>query len=172
MIYEKGPGEYLLFNNWTQDLLNFKIISIYRYFNGYKLISIYPATIVNVWYLFIWAFFCRVFSIVLYLVTNFIAFNRILSLRKESPFECGFDPKDSARTSFSIRFFLIAVIFLIFDIEVVLLIPFVISIQRIITCYVAGFSFIVVLLVGLYHEWRLGALRWIEWTFNKKLLTF
>lgn len=117
--------------------------------------------------LFIWAFFCTVFCRVLYLVTIFIAFNRVLSLRKKSPFECGFDPKDSARTSFSIRFFLIAVIFLIFDIEVVLLIPFVISIQTNLTCYIAGFSFILVLLLGLYHEWRLGALRWIEWTFNK-----
>lgn len=109
---------------------------------------------------------------ILYLATKFIAFSTNLSLSKERPFECGFDPKDSARTSFSIRFFLIAVIFLIFDIEVVLLIPFVISLQTNITCYVAGFSFIMVLLIGLYHEWRLGVLRWIQWTFTRKASNF
>nr|AML26055.1 NADH dehydrogenase subunit 3 [Staphylinidae sp. BMNH 1274251] len=81
---------------------------------------------------------------------------------KSSPFECGFDPKSSARMPFSLQFFLIAVIFLIFDVEITLLVPF-IMILKISSMKVYFFSlsfFIIILLMGLYHEWNQGALNW------------
>nr|AML25878.1 NADH dehydrogenase subunit 3 [Staphylinidae sp. BMNH 1274178] len=81
---------------------------------------------------------------------------------KNSPFECGFDPKSSARLPFSLQFFLIAIIFLIFDVEITLLIPFImiLKISSIKIFIFTIFFFISILLMGLYHEWTQGALNW------------
>nr|QNJ59982.1 NADH dehydrogenase subunit 3 [Acrolophitus hirtipes] len=83
---------------------------------------------------------------------------------KSSPFECGFDPKSSARMPFSLRFFLIAVIFLIFDVEIALILPIVIIMKtsNIMSWTMATMFFILVLLGGLYHEWNQGALQWAD----------
>jgi NADH-ubiquinone oxidoreductase chain 3 len=77
-----------------------------------------------------------------------------LDREKGSPFECGFDPKMSSRLPFSMRFFLLAVIFLVFDIEIVLLIPLplVININIIIEGLMAGVVFLLLLIAGLLHE--------------------
>lgn len=73
---------------------------------------------------------------------------------KATPFECGFEPKNKARIPFSTRFFLLAVIFLVFDIEIVLLIPTPISLNQIITfsSLIRAFLFLLILIVGLLHE--------------------
>lgn len=87
----------------------------------------------------------------------------IYARNKNTPFECGFDPKDSARLPFSIRFFLLAVVFLIFDIEVAMLFPLIMGVKTrsVQGAYVAGFVFLIILIVGLIHEWEEGSLRWI-----------
>lgn len=81
---------------------------------------------------------------------------------KRSPFECGFDPKRSSRLPFSLQFFLIAIIFLIFDVEIALILPIVIIINysNIIIWTLTSIFFIFILLAGLYHEWNQGALEW------------
>nr|QXP99781.1 NADH dehydrogenase subunit 3 [Phlaeoba angustidorsis] len=83
---------------------------------------------------------------------------------KSSPFECGFDPKNSARMPFSLRFFLIAVIFLIFDVEIALILPIVIIMKssNLMIWTMSTALFIIILLMGLYHEWKQGALQWAE----------
>nr|YP_009171519.1 NADH dehydrogenase subunit 3 [Pseudothericles compressifrons]AJW76362.1 NADH dehydrogenase subunit 3 [Pseudothericles compressifrons] len=88
----------------------------------------------------------------------------IYDREKSSPFECGFDPKSSARTPFSLRFFLIAVIFLIFDVEIALIIPIIIILNSssMITWTISIMTFIMILLMGLYHEWNQGALQWAD----------
>nr|YP_009740816.1 NADH dehydrogenase subunit 3 [Sphingonotus menglaensis]QID03804.1 NADH dehydrogenase subunit 3 [Sphingonotus menglaensis] len=83
---------------------------------------------------------------------------------KSSPFECGFDPKSSARMPFSLQFFLIAVIFLIFDVEIALILPIVIILKtsNIMMWTISTMIFILILLMGLYYEWNQGALKWAE----------
>nr|AEV91678.1 NADH dehydrogenase subunit 3 [Euphausia pacifica] len=109
-------------------------------------------------------------SIILIISTLVMAIASLLSKKtisdreKNSPFECGFDPKGSARLPFSLRFFLIAVIFLIFDVEITLLLPLasIIEITNIQSWMTAGLVFLLILLLGLYHEWNQGALDWAE----------
>nr|AUD57236.1 NADH dehydrogenase subunit 3 [Acuticosta chinensis] len=82
---------------------------------------------------------------------------------KTSPFECGFDPMGSSRVPFSLRFFLLAVIFVVFDVEIVLLFPSVMVVGgswMSIVGYFALLVFLVLLLGGVIHEWREGSLEW------------
>nr|AXS65131.1 NADH dehydrogenase subunit 3 [Cucujoidea sp. 19 KM-2017] len=96
------------------------------------------------------------------MLVNIISKKSFFDREKNSPFECGFDPKNSARLPFSIQFFLIAMIFLIFDIEITLLIPmmYIMKISNILNLFMLSFFFILILLLGLYHEWNQGALNW------------
>nr|YP_009378647.1 NADH dehydrogenase subunit 3 [Anastrepha fraterculus]YP_010692924.1 NADH dehydrogenase subunit 3 [Anastrepha obliqua]ARH56144.1 NADH dehydrogenase subunit 3 [Anastrepha fraterculus]WCB98001.1 NADH dehydrogenase subunit 3 [Anastrepha fraterculus]WCB98040.1 NADH dehydrogenase subunit 3 [Anastrepha obliqua] len=81
---------------------------------------------------------------------------------KCSPFECGFDPKSSSRLPFSMRFFLITIIFLIFDVEIALILPMIliINLSNIMMWTITSIIFIMILIIGLYHEWNQGMLNW------------
>nr|YP_009654881.1 NADH dehydrogenase subunit 3 [Scotinophara lurida]QCI09448.1 NADH dehydrogenase subunit 3 [Scotinophara lurida] len=81
---------------------------------------------------------------------------------KSSPFECGFDPMSSSRTPFSIQFFLIAVLFLIFDIEIAIMLPIILTLKLSLSkeWIVTILIFIIILIIGLYHEWNNGVLEW------------
>nr|YP_010264238.1 NADH dehydrogenase subunit 3 [Lucanus prometheus]UIN24750.1 NADH dehydrogenase subunit 3 [Lucanus prometheus] len=103
-----------------------------------------------------------VVSLVMMSISSILSKKTSMDREKNSPFECGFDPKSSSRLPFSLQFFLIAVIFLIFDVEIVLLIPFVplISIMKISNMVIIMIFYVFILLLGLYHEWNQGALNW------------
>nr|YP_002791181.1 NADH dehydrogenase subunit 3 [Ascobulla fragilis]ACE62810.1 NADH dehydrogenase subunit 3 [Ascobulla fragilis] len=83
---------------------------------------------------------------------------------KMTPFECGFDPLSSMRTPFSTRFFLLVVLFLIFDVEVALLFPVlsIFYIKASLFLLSGVFMFLFVLLFGMFHEWNEGALDWVS----------
>nr|YP_009349980.1 NADH dehydrogenase subunit 3 [Homogryllacris anelytra]AQM40154.1 NADH dehydrogenase subunit 3 [Homogryllacris anelytra] len=100
--------------------------------------------------------------IIIMLLATFLSKKSINDREKSSPFECGFDPKSSARLPFSLRFFLIAVIFLIFDVEIALLLPIIVILQwsNLLSWTITTMTFLIILLVGLYHEWNQGALDW------------
>nr|AWV83724.1 NADH dehydrogenase subunit 3 [Tettigarcta crinita] len=87
-----------------------------------------------------------------------------LDREKSSPFECGFDPLSSSRISFSSHFFLIAVIFLIFDVELVIIMPMMLSISFTsnIDMYLVMLIMMMILIMGLYHEWNNGMLNWTQ----------
>jgi len=73
---------------------------------------------------------------------------------KAAPFECGFTPKFKARLPFSIRFFLIAIVFLVFDVELVLLFPFIVGCgsSNVQFTLLGVITFLIILTVGLAHE--------------------
>nr|AAP73622.1 NADH dehydrogenase subunit 4 [Cinnyris coquerellii]AAP73623.1 NADH dehydrogenase subunit 4 [Cinnyris coquerellii]AAP73624.1 NADH dehydrogenase subunit 4 [Cinnyris coquerellii] len=83
---------------------------------------------------------------------------------KLSPYECGFDPLGSARLPFSIRFFLVAILFLLFDLEIALLLPlpWAIQLQSPITTLALASSLLFLLTLGLIYEWMQGGLEWAE----------
>nr|ACU87768.1 NADH dehydrogenase subunit 3 [Prionochilus percussus] len=83
---------------------------------------------------------------------------------KLSPYECGFDPLGSARLPFSIRFFLVAILFLLFDLEIALLLPlpWATQLQSPTTTLALASSLILLLILGLIYEWTQGGLEWAE----------
>nr|ABV23459.1 NADH dehydrogenase subunit 3 [Taraba major] len=83
---------------------------------------------------------------------------------KLSPYECGFDPLGSARLPFSIRFFLIAILFLLFDLEIALLLPlpWATQLQSPLTTLAWSSIIILLLTLGLVYEWTQGGLEWAE----------
>nr|UZC54710.1 NADH dehydrogenase subunit 3 [Monopterus albus] len=86
------------------------------------------------------------------------------SYDKLSPYECGFDPLGSARLPFSLRFFMVAILFLLFDLEIALLLPLPWGNQLPSpTCTFTWASTILALLtLGLIYEWQQGGLEWAE----------
>nr|YP_001974690.1 NADH dehydrogenase subunit 3 [Cuora mouhotii]ABG22133.1 NADH dehydrogenase subunit 3 [Cuora mouhotii] len=83
---------------------------------------------------------------------------------KLSPYECGFDPLKTTRPPFSIRFILVAILFLLFDLEIALLLPLPWAIQHPYPAYTFTWAFIIMslLTLGLLYEWIQGGLEWAE----------
>nr|YP_010956348.1 NADH dehydrogenase subunit 3 [Nemipterus balinensoides]WMY89441.1 NADH dehydrogenase subunit 3 [Nemipterus balinensoides] len=83
---------------------------------------------------------------------------------KLSPYECGFDPLGSARLPFSLRFFLVAILFLLFDLEIALLLPLPWGNQAMTpeTTFLWATMVLIILTLGLIYEWIQGGLEWAE----------
>ena len=80
---------------------------------------------------------------------------------KLSAYECGFEPFDDARRRFDVRFYLVAILFIIFDLEVAFLFPWAISLGAIgVFGFLSMMGFLAVLTVGFIYEWNKGALEW------------
>nr|YP_009558781.1 NADH dehydrogenase subunit 3 [Xizicus maculatus]QBA83131.1 NADH dehydrogenase subunit 3 [Xizicus maculatus] len=114
------------------------------------------------WIMYIMSTISIILAMIVMILASILSKKSINDREKSSPFECGFDPKSSARLPFSLRFFLIAVIFLIFDVEIALLLPVTIIMQssNIMTWTTVSMFFLLILLIGLFHEWNQGALEW------------
>nr|QXG82639.1 NADH dehydrogenase subunit 3 [Rhagonycha fulva] len=109
-------------------------------------------------------FFIFLITIILIVIVNIFSKKSLIDREKSSPFECGFDPKSFPRSPFSLQFFLIAMIFLIFDIEISLIIPMIILLK---ISSLINFSFLImfflfILILGLIHEWNQGSLTWAK----------
>ena len=80
---------------------------------------------------------------------------------KVSAYECGFDPFDDARSTFDVRFYLVAILFIIFDLEVSFLFPWCITLGQIpLFGFWSMIVFLGILTIGFIYEWQKGALDW------------
>nr|AFB19806.1 NADH dehydrogenase subunit 3 [Ptilocichla falcata] len=95
---------------------------------------------------------------------NFVLAKTNPDSEKLSPYECGFDPLGSARLPFSIRFFLVAILFLLFDLEIALLLPlpWATQLQDPTTTLTWASTLLLLLTLGLVYEWIQGGLEWAE----------
>ena len=100
------------------------------------------------------------------LSAGFILINFIFSPKKPDPeklsaYECGFEPFNDSRMEFDVRFYLVAILFIIFDLEIAFLFPWAISLGQIgIYGFFSMLIFLLILTVGFIYEWKKGALDW------------
>ncbi len=80
---------------------------------------------------------------------------------KDSPFECGFEAFEDARMKFDVRYYLVAILFIIFDLEIAFLFPWAVSLDKIgLFGLISMGIFLLILIVGFIYEWKKGALEW------------
>jgi len=111
-------------------------------------------------------------SIILFLIialglsVAFIVINFVLSPKKPDPeklsaYECGFEPFNDSRMEFDVRFYLVAILFIIFDLEIAFLFPWAVSLGNIgLLGFCSMMIFLFILTVGFIYEWKKGALDW------------
>nr|YP_010531131.1 NADH dehydrogenase subunit 3 [Runaria punctata]UXW93353.1 NADH dehydrogenase subunit 3 [Runaria punctata] len=106
--------------------------------------------------------FISMISMMIMILTSLLSKKSFYDREKSSPFECGFDPKGMTRMPFSIQFFMITVMFLIFDVEISLILPIIVTFytSNLASWFLSITLFINILLLGLYYEWYYGALKW------------
>ena len=104
--------------------------------------------------------------IALILSAGFILINFLLSPSNPDPeklsaYECGFEPFNDSRMEFDVRFYLVAILFIIFDLEIAFLFPWAISLGKIgIFGFISMMIFLFILTIGFIYEWKKGALEW------------
>nr|YP_010849312.1 NADH dehydrogenase subunit 3 [Krisna quadrimaculosus]WGG89452.1 NADH dehydrogenase subunit 3 [Krisna quadrimaculosus] len=111
--------------------------------------------------------FCLIIMLILMLISMLILMTtkkKKLIMQKSSPFECGFNPLSNKRLPFSIHFFLIAIIFLIFDIEIIIIMPSIMMMKFSLMKFwmVTSITTMIIIIMGLYHEWMNGMLNWTK----------
>lgn len=80
---------------------------------------------------------------------------------KYSPYECGFEPFQNARMKFDVKYYLVAILFIVFDLEVAFLFPWAVVLNKIGWAgFYAGLIFLAILTIGFFYEWKKGALEW------------
>ena len=105
--------------------------------------------------------FIALFLSIGFIVANYLASPSNPDPEKLSAYECGFEPFDDSRMEFDVRFYLVAILFIIFDLEIAFLFPWAVAFKDI---SMIGFwsmiVFLSVLTVGFAYEWKKGALEW------------
>ena len=81
--------------------------------------------------------------------------------RKNSPYECGFEAFEDARMKFDVRYYLVAILFILFDLEIAFLFPWAVALKEVgVVGFWAVIIFLGILVVGFVYEWKKGALDW------------
>jgi NADH-quinone oxidoreductase subunit A len=98
---------------------------------------------------------------VVMLVAGNLLSTRSPNAEKDSPYECGFSAYESARIPFDVRFYLVAILFIIFDLETAFFFPWALALRKIgIFGFCAMMVFLGLLVIGFIYEWKKGALEW------------
>ena len=96
-----------------------------------------------------------------FIVANFVFSPKNPDPEKLSPYECGFEPFEDSRMEFDVRFYLVAILFIIFDLEIAFLFPWAISLSKIgLLGFLSMMLFLFILTIGFIYEWKKGALDW------------
>ena len=96
-----------------------------------------------------------------FIVLNFVFSPKNPDPEKLSAYECGFEPFNDSRMEFDVRFYLVAILFIIFDLEIAFLFPWAISLGTIgLYGYLSMLVFLFILTIGFIYEWKKGALDW------------
>ena len=96
-----------------------------------------------------------------FIIINYIASPSNPDPEKLSAYECGFEAFDNARIEFDVRFYLVAILFIIFDLEIAFLFPWAISLGNIgLLGFYSMMAFLFILTIGFIYEWKKGALEW------------
>lgn len=103
---------------------------------------------------------------ILLFTVSILLSSRVLGIKdayydKISGYECGFNPFSDARGKFDVRFYLVGILFIIFDLEVIFLFPWAVSLSRVGSLgFWSVFIFLIILTIGFYYEWAQGAIEW------------
>ena len=96
-----------------------------------------------------------------FIIVNFLFSPKNPDPEKLSAYECGFEPFNDSRMEFDVRFYLVAILFIIFDLEIAFLFPWAISLGSIgLLGFISMMIFLFILTVGFIYEWKKGALDW------------
>lgn len=95
------------------------------------------------------------------MAAGFVLAERRPDAAKDSPYECGFEAFESARLKFDVRYYLVAILFIIFDLEIAFLFPWAVALEGLgLVGFMAMVIFLAILVVGFIYEWKKGALEW------------
>ncbi len=95
------------------------------------------------------------------LAAGFVFGERRPGTAKDAPYECGFEAFENARMKFDVRYYLVAILFIIFDLEIAFLFPWAVVLDSLgMVGLLAMFVFLAILVVGFIYEWKKGALEW------------
>nr|YP_009744645.1 NADH dehydrogenase subunit 3 [Rhopalosiphum nymphaeae]QIF10543.1 NADH dehydrogenase subunit 3 [Rhopalosiphum nymphaeae]QYB20492.1 NADH dehydrogenase subunit 3 [Rhopalosiphum nymphaeae]UYR21953.1 NADH dehydrogenase subunit 3 [Rhopalosiphum nymphaeae] len=99
---------------------------------------------------------------ILFMLMILINMKMKFNYNKSAPFECGFDPFNKSRIPFSLNFYLIAIIFLIFDIEISIIMPMILNfkISNLIYFNFMFMIFFMFMIITIFYEWKFGSLNW------------
>jgi NADH-quinone oxidoreductase subunit A len=110
--------------------------------------------------LLFYIFLSTFISGILFFLSYIIATHKA-NTEKLSAYECGFDPFNDARNTFEVRFYLVAILFIIFDLEISFLFPWCITLGKLSSVgFWSMIIFLLILTVGFIYEWQKGALEW------------
>jgi len=95
------------------------------------------------------------------LAVGFVLGENRPDVAKNAPYECGFEAFGSARMKFDVRYYLVAILFIVFDLEIAFLFPWAVVLDHVgAVGFVAMLVFLVILVIGFIYEWKKGALEW------------